>query len=160
MYISGDFIFTINLKPLLLLKPSFRSSRSPNSSHFRKTLETSKMALSTVFRRASSTVATLAFRAARSPVSFRTGAVSAERLILGSQLRRGSVSSFSFSRFSTESAIDKTTADENLVSVIESEIECAVAEEAPHDSNIVSFLISARFCSNFRCVLLILLRFG
>ncbi|KAL1200563.1 hypothetical protein V5N11_032963 [Cardamine amara subsp. amara] len=92
------------------------------------------MAISTVFRRASSTVATLAFRAARSPVSFRSGAVSAERLILGSQLRRGSIGSFS--RFSTESAITKRTADENLVSVIESEIECAVAEEAPHDNNI------------------------
>ncbi|CAA0400119.1 putative mitochondrial glycoprotein [Arabidopsis thaliana] len=94
------------------------------------------MALSTVFRRASSTVATLAFRAGRSPVSFRSGAVSAERLIRGShQIRRGSVSSFSFSSFSTESAISKTTADENLVSVIESEIECAVAEEAPHDTD-------------------------
>ncbi|CAH8269758.1 unnamed protein product [Arabidopsis lyrata] len=95
------------------------------------------MALSTVFRRASSTVATLAFRAARSPVSFRSGAVSAERLILGSQIMRGSVSSFSFSRFSTESAITKTTADEKLVSVIESEIECAVEEEAPHDTSIL-----------------------
>ncbi|EOA21369.1 hypothetical protein CARUB_v10001729mg [Capsella rubella] len=95
------------------------------------------MALSTVFRRASSAVATIAFRAARSPVSFRSGAVSAERLVLGSQLGRGSVSSFSFSRFSTESAITKTTADENLISVIESEIECAVAEEAPLDNSIL-----------------------
>lgn len=92
------------------------------------------MAISTVFRRASSTVATLAFRAAISPVSFRSGAVSAERLILGSQLRRGSIGSFS--RFSTESAISKRPADENLVRVIESEIECAVAEEAPHDNTI------------------------
>ncbi|XP_010490620.1 PREDICTED: uncharacterized protein At2g39795, mitochondrial isoform X1 [Camelina sativa] len=95
------------------------------------------MSLSTVFRRASSTVATLAVRAARSPVSFRSGAVSAERLILGSQLARRSVSSFSFSRFSTESAITKTTADENLISVIESEIECAIAEEAPLDNDIL-----------------------
>ncbi|CAE6085449.1 unnamed protein product [Arabidopsis arenosa] len=95
------------------------------------------MALSTVFRRASSTVATLAFRAARSPVSFRSGAVSAEKLILGSQIMRGSVSSFSFSRFSTESAITKTTADESLVRVIESEIDCAVEEEAPHDTSIL-----------------------
>lgn len=104
------------------------------------------MALSTVFRRASSTVATLAFRAARSPVSFRSGAVSSERLILGSQHRRGSVSSFS--RFSTESAINKRTADENLVSVIESEIECAVAEEAPHDK-IVSPLCDKTFVLRF-----------
>ncbi|XP_010423905.1 PREDICTED: uncharacterized protein At2g39795, mitochondrial-like [Camelina sativa] len=95
------------------------------------------MSLSTVFRRASSTVATFAVRAARSPVSFRSGAVSAERLILGSQIGRGSVSSFSFARFSTESAITKTTADENLISVIESEIECAIAEEAPLDNDIL-----------------------
>ncbi|XP_010452038.1 PREDICTED: uncharacterized protein At2g39795, mitochondrial-like [Camelina sativa] len=95
------------------------------------------MSLSTVFRRASSTVATLAVRAARSPVSFRSGAVSAQRLILGSQVGREWVSSFSFSRFSTESAITKTTADENLISVIESEIECAIAEEAPLDNDIL-----------------------
>ena len=91
-----------------------------------------------MFRRASSSLATLAFRAVRSPVSLRNGAVSAERLFLGSrQLSRGSV--FSFSRFSTESAVAKTTADENLVSVLESEIECAVNEEAP-DENVVSYL--------------------
>ncbi|ESQ40122.1 hypothetical protein EUTSA_v10014436mg [Eutrema salsugineum] len=93
------------------------------------------MSLSTVFRRASSTVATLAFRAVRSPVSLRTGAVSAERLILGSQqLSRGSI--ISFSRFSSESVVTKKTADENLVSVLESEIECAVNEEAP-DENVL-----------------------
>ena len=34
----------------------------------------------------------------------------------------------------------KTTADENLVSVLESEIECAVKEEAP-DENVVSYLL-------------------
>ncbi|CAN6804981.1 unnamed protein product [Brassica oleracea] len=88
-----------------------------------------------LFRRASSSLATLAFRAVRSPVSLRNGAVSAERLILRTQqLSRGSV--FSFSRFSTESAVAKTTADENLVSVLESEIECAVKEEAP-DENVM-----------------------
>ncbi|CAH2074527.1 unnamed protein product [Thlaspi arvense] len=93
------------------------------------------MALNTILRRASSTVATLAFRAARSPLSVRSSAVSAERLILGSQqLSRGSF--ISFSRFSTESAVTKTTADENLVSVLESEIECAVNEEAP-DENVL-----------------------
>ncbi|CAN8237540.1 unnamed protein product [Cochlearia groenlandica] len=90
------------------------------------------MALSTAFRRASSSVATLAFRAVRSPVSFRSGAVSVSRLIRSSQLSRGSVSSFS--RFSTESAVAKTTAEKNLISVLESEIECAVTEEAPHEN--------------------------
>uniref|UniRef100_A0A1J3K6N7 Uncharacterized protein, mitochondrial n=1 Tax=Noccaea caerulescens TaxID=107243 RepID=A0A1J3K6N7_NOCCA len=95
------------------------------------------MSLSTVFRRASSTVATVAFRAARSPVSLRSGAVSAERLILGSQqLSRGSM--ISFSRFSTESVVSKRTADEDLVSVLESEIECAVNEEAP-EKNVLEY---------------------
>ncbi|KFK24609.1 hypothetical protein AALP_AA8G001400 [Arabis alpina] len=93
------------------------------------------MVFSTVIRRASLTVASLAFRASRSPVSFRSGAVSAQRLILGNQFgSRGSV--ISFSRFSTESAVTKTTADENLLSVLESEIECAVSEEAP-DENVL-----------------------
>ncbi|KAJ0235065.1 hypothetical protein HA466_0266870 [Hirschfeldia incana] len=83
-----------------------------------------------LFRRASSSLATLAFRAVRSPVSLRSGAVSADRLVLRNQhLSRGSVFSFS-----TESAVAKTTADENLVSVLESEIECAVNEEAPDDN--------------------------
>ncbi|CAH8359666.1 unnamed protein product [Eruca vesicaria subsp. sativa] len=86
-----------------------------------------------LFRRASSSLATLAFRAVRSPVSLRSGAVSAERLILRSQQLR-SVSSFS--RFSS---VDKRTADKNLVSVIESEIECAVNEEAP-DENVMEDL--------------------
>ncbi|KAF8105098.1 hypothetical protein N665_0163s0068 [Sinapis alba] len=91
------------------------------------------MSLTTVFRRASSRVATLAFRSVRSPVSVRSGS---ERLILGcQQLSRASV--ISFSRFhSTESAVSKTTADENLVSVIESEIDCAIKEEAP-DQNVM-----------------------
>ncbi|CAA7061784.1 unnamed protein product [Microthlaspi erraticum] len=94
------------------------------------------MSLSTVFRRASSTVATIAFRAARSPVSLPSGAVSAQRLIHGSQLRCGSA--ISFSRFSTESVVSKRTADEELVSVLESEIECAVNEEAP-DENVLEY---------------------
>ncbi|KAJ0228881.1 hypothetical protein HA466_0320920 [Hirschfeldia incana] len=89
------------------------------------------MSLTTVFRRASSRVATLAFRSVRSPVTVRSAA--SQRLILGS--RRASV--ISFSRFhSTESAVTKTTADENLVSVLESEIDCAVNEEAP-DQNVM-----------------------
>lgn len=104
------------------------------------------MSLTTVFRRASSRVATLAFRAVRSPVSVRGGS---ERLILGS---RASV--ISFSRFhSTESAVTKTSADENLVSVLESEIDCAVQEEAPHQ-NVVSSLFDSLsdkdvFCYDF-----------
>ncbi|VVA94143.1 unnamed protein product [Arabis nemorensis] len=94
-----------------------------------QTLDSSpKMSFSTVIRRALSTFATLAFRAARFRVCFRTGAVSAQRLILGNQLNRGSV--ISFSRFSTESSLTKTTADKNLVSVLESEIEWAAFEEA------------------------------
>ncbi|KAJ4908915.1 Mitochondrial glycoprotein family protein [Raphanus sativus] len=82
-----------------------------------------------LFRRASSSLATVAFRAVISPVSLRSGAVSAERLILGGkqQLSRGSV--FSSSRFYTKSAVAKNTADENLVRVIESEIECAAPDE-------------------------------
>lgn len=88
------------------------------------------MSLTTVFRRASSRVATLAFRSVRSPVSVRSGS---ERLILlGSQQQLNRASVIPFSRFhSTESAVSKTTADENLVSVLESEIDCAVKEEAP-----------------------------
>ncbi|KAG2335029.1 hypothetical protein Bca52824_006209 [Brassica carinata] len=89
-----------------------------------------------LFRRASSSLATLAFRAVRSPVSLRSGAVSAERLILrNQQLSRRSV--FSFSRFSPEIAVAKRIADENLVSVLESEIECAVHEEAPDENDVM-----------------------
>lgn len=90
------------------------------------------MSLTTVFRRASSRVATLAFRSVRSPLAVRSGS---ERLILGSQ----QLSRASAIPFSTESAVTKTTADENLVSVLESEIDCAVKEEAP-DQNLVSSL--------------------
>ena len=94
------------------------------------------MSLTTVLRRASSRVATLAFRSVRSPLTVRSGA---ERLILGSQ-QLSRASAIPLSRFhSTESAVTKTTADENLVSVLESEIECAVNEEAP-DENVVSYL--------------------
>ncbi|CAN7037113.1 unnamed protein product [Brassica oleracea var. botrytis] len=88
-----------------------------------------KMSLTTVFRRASSRVATLAFRSVRSPLAVRSGS---ERLILGSQ----QLSRASAIPFSTESAVTKTTADENLVSVLESEIDCAVKEEAP-DQNLM-----------------------
>jgi complement component 1 Q subcomponent-binding protein len=69
-------------------------------------------------------------------VSLPSGAVSAQRLIHGSQLRCGSA--ISFSGFSTESVVSKRTADEELVSVLESEIECAVNEEAP-DENVLEY---------------------
>ncbi|CAN7070054.1 unnamed protein product [Brassica rapa subsp. trilocularis] len=92
-----------------------------------------KMSLTTVFRRASSRVATLAFRSVRSPLTVRSGA---ERLILGSQ-QLSRASAIPLPRFhSTESAVTKTSADENLVSVLESEIDCAVKEEAP-DHNLM-----------------------
>ncbi|XP_010553052.1 PREDICTED: uncharacterized protein At2g39795, mitochondrial-like [Tarenaya hassleriana] len=86
-----------------------------------------------MFRRASSTAAALAFRAVRSPARFGA-AVSVERLVLGSQLSRGSASSFA--RFSTDVAHKKSSSDENLIRVIDSEIECAKTEEAP-DHNVM-----------------------
>ncbi|XP_010543266.1 PREDICTED: uncharacterized protein At2g39795, mitochondrial [Tarenaya hassleriana] len=87
------------------------------------------MALNTTFRRASSTAVALAFRAVRSPSSIGS-AVPAERMILGSQLVRGTASSFS--RFSTSASATKASSDENLIRVLESEIESAETEEDPH----------------------------
>ncbi|WZY81341.1 hypothetical protein YC2023_027725 [Brassica napus] len=83
-----------------------------------------------LFCGASSTVATLPFRAVRPPLSLQTGA---QRVTLGGgspQFSRAS-SLISLSRGSKLSAI---TAQENLVSVLESQIESAVVnEETPDD---------------------------
>ncbi|CAF2121733.1 uncharacterized protein At2g39795, mitochondrial-like [Brassica rapa] len=82
-----------------------------------------------LFCGASSTVATLPFRAVRSRVTLQTGA---QRVTLGGgspQFSRAS-SLISLSRGSKLSAI---TADENLVSVLESQIESAVVKEAPEE---------------------------
>ncbi|KAJ4867711.1 Mitochondrial glycoprotein family protein [Raphanus sativus] len=74
----------------------------------------------------SSTVAALPFRAVRSSVSLQTGA---QRVTLGGSHQFSRASSLiSFSRGSTLSAI---TADQNLVSVLESEIKCSFVNEAP-----------------------------
>lgn len=115
------------------------------------------MSLTTVFRRASSRVATLAFRSVRSPVSVRSGS---ERLILlGSQQQLNRASVIPFSRFhSTESAVSKTTADENLVSVLESEIDCAVKEEAP-DQDVVSSLCFSSSSISFMILLVYVISF-
>ncbi|KAL0728743.1 hypothetical protein Bca4012_024836 [Brassica carinata] len=77
-------------------------------------------------------MATLAFRAVRSPASLQTGV---QRLTLGGgggchQFSRASLISSS-RRVSTPSAITKTSDDENLVSVLDTEIEYADYEEAP-----------------------------
>ncbi|KAG5403870.1 hypothetical protein IGI04_009989 [Brassica rapa subsp. trilocularis] len=82
-----------------------------------------------LFCGASSTVATLPFRAVRSRVTLQTGA---QIVTLGGgspQFSRAS-SLISLSRGSKLSAI---TADENLVSVLESQIESAVVKEAPEE---------------------------
>ncbi|RID69274.1 hypothetical protein BRARA_C01375 [Brassica rapa] len=83
-----------------------------------------------LFCGASSTVATLPFRAVRPPLSLQTGA---QRVTLGGGSRQFSRASslISLSRGSKLSAI---TAQENLVSVLESQIESAVVnEETPDD---------------------------
>ncbi|KAF2583097.1 hypothetical protein F2Q68_00001072 [Brassica cretica] len=83
-----------------------------------------------LFCGASSTVATLPFRAVRPPLSLQTGA---QRVTLDGGSRQFSLASslISLSRGSKLSAI---TAQENLVSVLESQIESAVVnEETPDD---------------------------
>ncbi|KAG5403872.1 hypothetical protein IGI04_009991 [Brassica rapa subsp. trilocularis] len=85
-----------------------------------------------LFCGASSTVATLPFLVVRSPVTLQTGA---QRVTLGGgshQFSRAS-SLISFSRGSMLSAI---TADENLVSVLESEINCSVVKEVPGEDEL------------------------
>ncbi|CAN6806939.1 unnamed protein product [Brassica oleracea] len=82
-----------------------------------------------LFCGASSTVATLPFRAVRPPLSLQTGA---QRVTLGGGSRQ-------FSRaisLSTGSKLSAITAQENLVSVLESQIESAVVnEETPDDGD-------------------------
>ncbi|KAJ4907587.1 Mitochondrial glycoprotein family protein [Raphanus sativus] len=93
-------------------------------------------AMSLLCGASSSTVAARPFRAVRSPVSLQTGA---QRVTLGGggshQFSRSSSSSslMSFSRGWKLSAI---TADANLVSVLESEIEGTFVNEDPHDDDL------------------------
>ncbi|KAG2333076.1 hypothetical protein Bca4012_017261 [Brassica carinata] len=87
--------------------------------------------MSSLFCRASSKVAALPFRAVISPVSLQAGA---HRVTLGGgSHHRASSSLISCSRGSTLTAI---TADENLVSVLESKIESTVVNEAPEDDEL------------------------
>lgn len=94
-------------------------------------------------------MATLAFRAVRSPASLQTGV---QRLTLGGgggchQFSRASLISSS-RRVSTPSAITKTSDDENLVSVLDTEIEYADYEEAPDVSFLFLYFESVTFPLN------------
>ncbi|XP_030924324.1 uncharacterized protein At2g39795, mitochondrial-like [Quercus lobata] len=82
------------------------------------------MALNSMLRRATSSVLPLAIRATvGSSRSFHSVISTAQKVKLGHALTQKSFSPFL--RFSTAAAVSKTSQDENLIRILQSEIDCA-----------------------------------
>ncbi|KAK7845530.1 uncharacterized protein CFP56_009257 [Quercus suber] len=82
------------------------------------------MALNSMLRRATSSVLPLAIRATvGSSRSFHSVISTAQKVKLGHALTQKSFSPFL--RFSTAAAVSKTSQDESLIRILESEIDCA-----------------------------------
>ncbi|KAF3951016.1 hypothetical protein ACB098_09G101600 [Castanea mollissima] len=90
------------------------------------------MALNSMLRRATSSVLPLAIRAtAGSSRSFHSVISTAQKVNLGHALNPKSFSPFL--RFSTAAAVSKTSHDESLIRVLESEIDCAQKDHLEYD---------------------------
>ena len=101
-----------------------------------------------LFCGASSTVATLPFRAVRPPLSLQTGA---QRVTLGGGSRQFSRAS-SLISLSRGSKLIAITAQENLVSVLESQIESAVVNEETPDDGEEEDKVSSIYITSLSCV--------
>ena len=93
-------------------------------------------------------MATLPFRAVRPPLSLQTGA---QRVTLGGGSRQFSRAS-SLISLSTGSKLSAITAQENLVSVLESQIESAVVNEETPDDGEEEDKVSSIYITSLSCV--------
>ena len=114
------------------LKPFFQNPKPNPSSAESSQVKT--MAFYSVLRRASSSVLPLAVRAVGSSRAFHGAAVSTVLTVQKGNLSRDLIrrSFVPFLRFSTETA-SKRSADQKLIQVLESELQCAEETEPGHD---------------------------